>query len=693
MFKSFKISIRLSIITLFVLLLSFIGFTIIAINYVALNKILSSSAETLIDQTSLLVKERVHMYLRPLSHDLIEMRNTLNRGIVDPDNTTQFDRFITERIRYKPEIFMVYYGTVQGNFYGVDHETPNVVGLTHIVNSVAPPEKIRYELDYSGNILKTKYLTKPYDPRVRPWYQLAAKAGKPVWTEIYLFYVFDKSDYLVPGITAAAPIYDDNKELKGVLALDLTIDGIQHFIEELQVTPNAMIYITNEKQQVIAYRNPFQTQDIRGKKLTPELIKKFNIPLLSFERQDSKPMVSSYRYKGEQFFLAYQPITETIADPWNITIIVPADDVLAPLEILSIRALLLTFIVLFIGALIARYISRKISHPIILLAEEAEEITKLNLSPRPLLNTMIKEISYMDKSLSNMRNSLASFQRYIPSSLVKKLISSGKIAQVGGQNQNITVLFSDIKNFTQLAEETEPQQLMTYLSNYFQSMTEAVISHQGTVDKYIGDAVMAFWNAPFPDKKHAFHACQTAVDMLERVEKMNNHNRQYGLPEFAIRIGINSGEAVVGNVGSEDRLNFTALGDTVNLASRLEVINKTYHSQIIISKDTYKEVEHKFPFRLLDEVAVRGKRKGTLIYELLVRSNLENLEQYKKEFKIAFTFYQRGEWEHSLLLFKKLTPVFPGDQLAHIYIDRCQRLINSPPEVWDGIWRVEEWLT
>jgi adenylate cyclase len=530
MLESFKISIRLSIITLFVLLLSVIGFTIIAINYVALNKILSSSAETLIEQTSLLVKERIHMYLRPLSHDLIEISNTLNRNIVDPNSFKRFDRFLTERIRYKPEIFMIYYGTIKGDFYGVDHETPKVIGLNHIINSVTPPQNIRYELDQAGNIIKTKYLTKHYDPRVRPWYQMAVETGKPIWTDIYTFYVFDKSDYLVPGITAAAPIYDENKKIKGVIALDLTIDGIQHFIEELQVTKNAMIYVTNEKQQVIAYRNPFQSQDIRGEKLTPELIKKFNIPLVSFIRQSSKPLVNSYQYQGKQFFFAYQPITETIADPWNITIIVPAEDVLAPLEILSIRALLLTFIVLFVGTLIVRYISKKISHPIIQLAEEAEQITELNLSPRPLLKTVIKEISYMDKSLSNMRTSLASFQRYIPSSLVKKLMSSGKIAQVGGQNQNITVLFSDIKDFTKLAEETNPQQLMTYLSNYFQSMTEAVILHQGTVDKYIGDAVMAFWNAPFPDKKHAFHACLTAVNMLERVEKLNRNNREHGMP-------------------------------------------------------------------------------------------------------------------------------------------------------------------
>ena len=690
MFKRIKISIRLSIITLFVLLLSFVGLTIITINYVTLDKILSSGAENLIEQTSLLVKERIYAYLHPLSSDLIQIRNTINRGIVNPDNIKQFDAFLSERIRYNPEIFMIYYGTPDGDFYGVDHETPHVIGLNHVVNSASPSINIRYELNQEGHVIRKKTLTRHYDPRVRPWYQQAAKEGKPILTDIYTFYVFNRSGYFVPGITAATPIYDKNKKLKGVFALDLTIDGIQHFIEGLQVTKNTMIYITDDKQQVIAYRNPFQTKDIRGKILTPELIKKFNIPIVSFAK-GTKPLVTSYKYNGKTFFLAYQPITEhTIYKPWHINIIVPAKDVLAPLEILSIRALFLTIIVLFIGALMARYISKKISHPIIQLAKETEEITKLNLKHFSSLHTVIKEISYMDKSLAAMRSSLASFQRYLPHSLVKKLITSGKIARVGGQNENISILFSDIKDFTTLSEEINPQQLMHYLSEYFQSMTESVISHQGTLDKYIGDAVMAFWNAPTRDVKHELHACQTAVDMIERAEKLNRYKRQQGLPEFKIRIGVNSGEAVVGNVGSDDRLNFTALGDAVNLSSRLESINKIYNSEIIVSNTTYEQVKAEFPFRLLDEVAVRGKRKGTTIYELLTKPNLEHLQQHKQEFAVAFELYQKSEWEQSIALFEQLTPAYPEDRLANIYIERCQQLINSPPVYWDGIWRVED---
>lgn len=693
MFKSIKISIRLSIITLFVLLLSFVGVTIITINYAALDKILSSGAKNLIEQTSLLVKERIYAYLHPLSSDLIQIRNTINRGIVNPDNTKQFDAFLTERIRYNPEIYMLYYGTTNGDFYGVDHEVPNVIGLNHVVNSTATPTTIRYELDNEGNVIRKKAIINHYDPRVRPWYQQAVAAGKPILTDIYTFYLFNRNGYFVPGFTAATPIYDKNQKLKGVFALDLTIDGIQNFIAGLQITKNTMIYITDDKQHVIAYRNPFQTKDIRGEVLTPELIKKFNIPLVSFSR-GNKHLLTSYKYDGKTFFLAYQPITEqTIYPPWHIHIIVPAEDVLAPLETLSIRALLWTLMVLFIGILLARYISQKISNPIIQLAKETEEITKLNLKRPASLHSVIKEISYMDRSLAAMRSSLASFQRYLPRSLVKKLITSGKIARVGGQNEHITILFSDIKDFTTLSEEISPQQLMNYLSEYFQSMTESVISHQGTLDKYIGDAVMAFWNAPTRDTKHALHACQTAVNMLERAEKLNNCKRQQGLPEFKLRIGINSGEAVVGNVGSDDRLNFTALGDAVNLSSRLESINKIYNSEIIVSNTTYEQVKTEFPFRLLDEVAVRGKRKGTTIYELLTKPNLEHLQQHKQEFAKAFELYQKGEWEQSIALFEQLTPAYPEDRLAYIYIERCQQFINSPPVVWDGIWRIEDLST
>ncbi|KGP63500.1 adenylate cyclase [Legionella norrlandica] len=690
MTNSFKISIRVSIITLFMLLLSLVGFTIIGINYLAFNKVLNSSAKSLIDKTTLLVKERFLVYLNPLNRDLIEIKNTIDRGIINPENTEQFDKFLFEAIRYDPEIFMVYYGTSDGDFIGVDRENKRVIGLTHVINSKQPPVNIRYELDTQGKIVKKKLLTRHYDPRVRPWYQQAVREGEPIWTDVYTFYVFDKSDFLVPGVTAAAPIYDKNKNLKGVIALDLTVDGLQQFISNLEVTKNTMIFVVNNKSSIIAFRSPQNHEDIRGKKLSPEWIKKLNIPLekIDFHDFQTQPRIKSYRFKDKNYFLSYQPVLNRRGvEPWYIIIIVPENDVTEPLKNLSMRYILLTILVLFIGTILVRIVSQRISNPIIQLTEEAKEITLLNLKPRPLLKTMIKEISYMDKTLSTLRSSLTSFQRYVPSSLVKKLMRTGKIAKVGGHNQIITILFSDIKDFTTIAESTPPQKLMTYLSEYFQSMTETVIQHDGTLDKYIGDAIMALWNAPSKDAKHAFHACETARIMLERLKKLNQKHRSQEFPEFNIRIGIHTGDAIVGNMGSEDRLSYSALGDSVNLASRLESINKNYHTQIIVSHTTFTQVSGKFPFRLLDEVAVKGKQESIAIYELITAQNLEDLEQHKEEFKEAFSLYQKGCWEKSINAFAALTPAYPGDKLAAVYIKRCQELANTSPANWDGIWR------
>lgn len=399
--------------------------------------------------------------------------------------------------------------------------------------------------------------------------------------------------------------------------------------------------------------------------------------------------VSSFTHNNEEYFLIHRPILESHqSKPWYITIIVPASDVLAPLRALRFHTLLLTSLVLLLGIFIARVFSQRISKPIIQIANEAQQIARLELSQRPPIKTMIKEINYMDTSLSHMQSSLLSFQRYVPRSLVRQLILSGKIAEVGGQRQQITVLFSDIKNFTQLAEKSSPEQLITYLSNYFQSMTEAVITHEGILDKYIGDAIMALWNAPLSDPQHAFHACLTAVDMVHRLELVNQLNQQNDFPLFHIRIGINSGEAIVGNVGSEERLSYTALGDNINVASRLEAVNKLYNTQIIVSETTFKQVAKRFNFRLLDEIAVRGRQESTRIYELITASNIHNLEQHKSIFYRAFCYYQQGEWQNALNEFEELPPAYPGDQLASVYIQRCQGFLDSPVPGWDGIWRL-----
>ncbi|QEY52059.1 adenylate/guanylate cyclase domain-containing protein [Legionella longbeachae] len=683
MARNFKISIHISIMALFVFLLSLIGFTIIGINYLAFNKLLNNSAKDLIAKTSLYVSERFQAYLDPLNHNLIEIRNAIRNDIINSDKEKLFEQFLFETIQGNPNMFMIHYGAANGDFFNINREEKRGLQLIHTVNSKPPFVNIRYELDNQGKIIKKESTTIPYDPRNRPWYQEVVRNKKPIWTNTYKFYLFGKK----PGVAVAAPIYDKNNNLKGVVAIALTINHLQQFIKELELTKNTMIFVINNNSNIIAFHDPRIAENILGKKLDPELLKKLNIPPnILDEHFYSK--IQSYVNGNQKYFFSYQPIFNKLGiEPWHILIITPENDVIKPLKNLSKGYILLTVLVLFIGAILVRFVSQKISNPIIQLAEESKKITMFNLKSKSPLKTIIKEISYLDKALSTLRSSLTSFQRYVPHSLVKKLVHTGKIARVGGQNQTISILFSDIKNFTTISESTPPQKLMTYLSDYFQSMTEAVIQHEGTLDKYIGDAVMAIWNAPTKDEEHAFHACETARVMNLRLKKLNIKHKQEGFPEFNIRIGIHTGEAIVGNVGSEDRLSYTALGDTVNSASRLESINKNYNTQIIVSDATFNQVSDKFPFRFLDEVAVRGKQESIAIYELITAQNLENLERHKQEFTQAFSLYQKGLWHKSIEAFIAITPAYPGDQLASIYIERCRVLAHNPPDHWDGVWR------
>ena len=327
------------------------------------------------------------------------------------------------------------------------------------------------------------------------------------------------------------------------------------------------------------------------------------------------------------------------------------------------------------------------------MAQDANLICQLKLTEVKAVFSRIVEISEMETAFMRMKRALRSFQRYMPTALVKKLVLSDKVATVGGEIKELTLVFTDIKNFTALSEDIHPQQLMQYLSKYFQILTEVIIDMYGTVDKYIGDGLMAFWGAPTDDHEHAVHACQAVLKAQRALQKLNQEWSAENKPGVVTRIGINTGNVVVGNVGSDDRLNYTALGDHVNLASRLEGLNKTYGSNIIVSEFTYNKVKNKFKFRLLDKVAAKGKRHGIYIYELLGDINKAHdvrLEKYNRDFFAAFTHYEQGNWQMAVKLFGTIQQQYPEDRLINIFIERCTKFAANPPANWHGVWVMTE---
>jgi adenylate cyclase len=229
----------------------------------------------------------------------------------------------------------------------------------------------------------------------------------------------------------------------------------------------------------------------------------------------------------------------------------------------------------------------------------------------------IREIHDLGSTVHLAQRAISSFARFVPKEIVRRVIDNSISTKLGGVKQEITVVFTDVRGFTTIAESADPDVLMRQTSRYFSVLTEAFLAEGGTVDKFIGDAVMVFWNAPDPQPDHILRACRAVLSAKAAGERLNAEFEDEGLQPFFTRFGIHVGEAVVGNVGSAERMNYTALGNTVNLAARLEGLNKQAGTAVLASEDVYMRVRDQFEFRALDAVVAKGMTKETRIFELV----------------------------------------------------------------------------
>jgi adenylate cyclase len=283
------------------------------------------------------------------------------------------------------------------------------------------------------------------------------------------------------------------------------------------------------------------------------------------------------------------------------------------------------------------------------------------------------------------------FGKYVSPVVIDNLIQNPDMIKLGGEKRTITILFSDIRGFTPISEKLSPEELVHLLNDYLTEMTEIIHKDEGLVDKYMGDAIMAFWGAPLTQPNHHEKACISSLDMLGKLRELQSKWKQEGIPSFDIGIGLNSGDAIVGNMGSSQRFDYTAIGDSVNLASRLEGLNKLYGTNIIISEYTYKNVKEKFGIRKLDAVRVKGKRKPIYIYELIARK--EELDPKTQEcihhFEEGLDLYFKKKWKNAIESFQKADNL-KADPASKLFIDRCTGFIsNSPSKDWDGVWEMK----
>jgi len=399
------------------------------------------------------------------------------------------------------------------------------------------------------------------------------------------------------------------------------------------------------------------------------------------ERSEPVPERIAINIAGERFAVGLSPLH---FQGWQFAVIVPERDFLAEIDATTRRVGIGLALAIALAGLSAAALARLLFvRPIRAVVADLAHLERFELDALVHRRSRLTEIDQLSAALARMAAGLANFGRFIPVDLVRELVAHGGRAEPGGSAARITILFADLAGFTHLAERLGPA-VLPIASRFLELASEAVEQRAGTVDKFIGDAVMAFWGAPRPQPHAALQACRAALAIVTETGAAGLMDAE-GQP-LRVRIGLHSGEAIVGNIGSRTRLNYTAIGDSVNLASRLEGANKAYGTAILISEETRREAGEAILVREVDRIAVYGRDLGVTVYELLGLAATMTCPAWVESYEQALAAYRRRRFHDALGLIDACLAQKPGDGPARVLAERCRRLIAAaPPPDWQPV--------
>jgi adenylate cyclase len=408
---------------------------------------------------------------------------------------------------------------------------------------------------------------------------------------------------------------------------------------------------------------------------------------LAFAREGGtggKRMVVS----GAPYFLTLVPVAEGRAQQWLVGVVVPASYYVGPLAAARDRLLLLLAVAMATIALVGAAGARTVGRGMRALVGSTEAMRRFSFAASPQIESPFQEIRGALESVERAKTALRAMVKYVPIDLVRRLYESGRDPVLGAELTEVSVMFTDIANFTTHAESLSPGALAEALGRYLEVATRAVEATGGTVDKYIGDALMVLWNAPTADARHPVSACRAALACAEATRALGVSPwwKAAGLPPWRTRFGVHSDRVLVGNFGAPDRLSYTAMGDGVNLAARLEGLNKVYGTTILVSEAIRRRAGDGFLFREVDRVAVKGKRQAVIVYELVGEAGRAEVEAKRAalgryEAALAATLERRFGGALEIL------SALADDSVAAVLATRCRAWIAAPPPPdWDGTW-------
>jgi adenylate cyclase len=507
-----------------------------------------------------------------------------------------------------------------------------------------------------------------FDVTEQDWFKAGMGNVGPKW--------FDVIDHPIgprPSIAFAGPI-DVYQERQGVLAVVIEYTRLSRFLAQLEVGRTGTAFIIGDGGELIA------APDKDADELHPAHSHIEMLPLarmaLNEAGEDGRKQASRRRLVLDR--AAYEVALTPLPFPgWSLATVIPEAELLAPVET-TLRHLIIgvaagALLAALFSAMLARYV---IAAPLVRVVGEIRHVESFALDQVRRHPSRLVEISSLSNAIAEMAAGLSAFRKFIPADLVRLLLRQGVEAKPGGSIQELTVMFIDVAGFTGLSERMGDR-VVPLLSRYLDVASEAIVAHGGTIDKFIGDAVMAFWGAPAAQAEHALLGCRAALACHHAIDAAGvNDDRDQPLQ---IRIGINSGRMLVGNIGSELRLNYTVIGDAVNVASRLEGANKQYGTQILIGAETRRLIGDAFIVREIDNIAVYGRTEGFPVYELICLAEDASAEELNwiASYERGLGKYRERDFSGAAFDFEVALGGRRQDRPSSLMLERCRHLLQS----------------
>lgn len=486
-----------------------------------------------------------------------------------------------------------------------------------------------------------------------------------------------------PIISARYPIYTTDGEFLGCASVNITFDVLSRYLSTQRPSRHSVTMIAdpNDGKIVASSEREKAVKFAGGTLQIATLATVDNADVRDAYRRHVETNRDNFVFKspqnGRELSASFARFPETFGSPWQSVILTPTDDFVGQLRetnqkivltIVTLTAIELAFIFL---------IARRLTRPLERVTRELEAIEDLTFRESHDPSSKIKEIAQLQTAATLLRSSLQSFASFAPVEVVKGLVKSGIPLTLGVEKRPLTVFFSDIEAFSTHAEHSDPDQLLRQMSTYFDIVSKAVTDESGTVDKFIGDGVMAFWGAPLELPDHVLRACHGALRAVHRLSAANETQRAAGHLAFRMRIGLNTGDALVGNVGSTERFSYTAIGDAVNVASRLEGMNKQFGTTICVSETVVNAVGPRIVVRPLRRIAVKGREQRFMIYELLGVRDSDDPElkaadhalELSKLTEAASALFEAGRHREAATAYRNILGRHPDDPVAKAMLE------------------------